>query len=169
MAALLLCAASAANAGSGQAIGKAVVVSQLSFLSVEDLEFGNILPSIAAGAVTVAPNGARTKTGGVTLVGGGLVQPARFAGKGSFNQTVLISLSAPSFILTRISGSETMILDTIVIGSTPTAILTTTPQGFLIGSPTGIFNFPVGGTLRVNANQVPGDYQGNLTITLNYQ
>jgi hypothetical protein len=168
-AALALCASSVGYASSGQAIGKAVIVSQLSFLSVEELEFGSILPSATAGTVVVAPNGARTKTGGVTLVGGSLVQPARFAGKGTFNQTVLISLSASSFTLTRVGGTQTMILNNIVIGSTPTAILTTSPRGFFIGNPTGIFNFPVGGTLNVNANQTPGDYRGNMTLILNYQ
>lgn len=159
----------ASNAASGPAEGKAVVVSALSFLAVEELEFGNILPSATAGTVTVAPDGARTRTGGVTLVGGGTVQPARFAGRGSLNQTVLISIAAPSFTLTRAGGTETMILDTITIGSTPTAVLTTTPRGFRITNGAGIFNFPVGGRLRVNANQVSGDYQGNLTVTLNYQ
>jgi spore coat protein U-like protein len=170
IAAIAACIAPTASyAASGQADGKVVVVSALSFLSVEELEFGSILPSAAAGTVTVAPDGSRSRTGGVTLVGGSPVQPARFAGRGSFNQTVLISLAAPSFTLTRQGGTETMILDTIVIGSTPTAVLTTSPRGFRIANATGIFNFPVGGRLRVNANQVPGDYQGNLTLTLNYQ
>lgn len=165
----LMCAgASAAYAAGSAAPAKAVVVSQLSFIAVEELEFGNILPSAAAGTVIVAPDGVRTRTGGVTLVGG-LVQPARFAGRGTFNQVVQISLAAPFFTLTRSGGTETMRLDTIVIGSTPTAVLTPTPGTFRITSPTGIFNFPIGGTLRVNTNQAPGDYSGNLTITLNYQ
>lgn len=147
---------------------KVAVVSRLSFINVEELEFGSILPGTTAGTVTVSPTGGRTKTGGVTLVGG-LVQPARFAGRGSLNQTVLISLNTSPATLTRISGTETMQLDTIVIGSTPTAVLTARPQSFRITSPTGIFNFPIGGTLRVNANQVPGDYAGTFALTLNYQ
>jgi hypothetical protein len=162
-----LCAAGSAHAASGNGIAKVVVVSQLSFLAVEELEFGNILPSGAAGTVVVAPDGARTRTGGVTLVGG-LVQPARFAGRGTAGQIVQVSLGSPFFMLTRGGGSETMRLDTIVIGSTPTAVLTPTPRTFVISSPTGIFNFPIGGTLRVNANQVPGDYAGFVTLTLNY-
>ncbi|MEK6636463.1 MAG: DUF4402 domain-containing protein [Pseudomonadota bacterium] len=149
-------------------LAKTVVVSRLSFLNTEGLEFGSLLAGTTAGTVIVSPTGVRTKTGGVTLVGG-LVQPARFAGRGSLNQTVLVSLTANNSTLRRVGGTETMTLDQLTIGSTPTAVLTTRPQSFRIGSPTGIFNFPIGGRLNVNANQVPGDYEGTFNVTLNYQ
>ncbi len=157
-----------AKAASASGLAKTVVVSRLSFLNAEELEFGNILAGTTAGTVIVGPDGVRTKTGGVTLVGG-LVQPARFAGRGTVNQTVLISLTASPSTLTRTGGTETMILDQLVIGSTPTAVLTTTPQAFRISSTTGIFNFPIGGRLNVGANQVPGDYVGTFNVTLEYQ
>jgi hypothetical protein len=161
-------ALTAAHAGTAPAIAKSVIVSRLSFLNAEELEFGSLLAGTTAGTVTVSPTGVRTATGGVTLVGG-LVQPARFAGQGSVNQTVLISLTTSPSTLQRVGGTETMMLDQLVIGSTPTAVLTTTPQAFRITSPTGIFNFPIGGRLSVNANQVPGDYVGTFAVTLNYQ
>jgi spore coat protein U-like protein len=158
-----------AQAQTTSARAKTVVVSRLAFLNAEELEFGNLLASrTAAGTVIVSPAGVRTATGGVTLVGG-LVQPARFAGRGTVNQTVLVSLTTASSTLRRVGGTETMLLDQLTIGSTPTAVLTTTPQSFRISSPTGIFNFPIGGRLNVNANQVPGDYTGTFTVTLNYQ
>lgn len=163
-----LAVAPGAHAAKRAALAKVVVVSRLSFLSVEELEFGSILPSAVAGTVTVSTGGVRSKTGGVTLVGG-LVQPARFAGRGTFNQVVLISLASSPSTLTRIGGTETMRLDTLTIGSSPTTVLTTSPQSFRIGTLTGIFNFPVGGRLSVNANQVPGDYAGTFAVTLNYQ
>jgi Domain of unknown function (DUF4402) len=174
---LALLLALVASLQSGQALAatkasdaKVVVVSALSFLTVQDLDFGDIVAAPTAGTVIVAPTGVRTKTGAVTLVtGSGNEQPARFAGRGTRLQTVLIKLQASPTTLTRISGTETMILDTLVIGSSPTVVLTTSPQAFTITSPTGIFNFPVGGTLHVNANQVPGDYLGTFTIDLQYQ
>lgn len=168
VAAALLCGAQPAYAKTGSAIAKAVIVSRLSFLNTEELEFGSLLPGTTAGTVTVAPGGGRSKTGGVTLVGG-LVQPSRFAGRGTVGQTVLISVNASPSVLTRIGGTETMQLDTLTIGSTPTVVLTTRPQSFTIANATGIFNFPVGGTLRVNARQAAGDYTGTYTLTLNYQ
>ena len=157
-----------AMAARKSAIAKVVVVSRLSFIAVEDLEFGSILPSASLGTVTVSPGNVRSKTGGVTLVGG-LVQPSRFAGYGTVNQIVLVSLGTTTTTIKRIGGTETMIVDTLTIGSTPTAVLTTTPQSFRISSPTGIFNFPIGARLNVKANQVPGDYSGTFTVTLNYQ
>lgn len=165
---LAIATASAAQAQSRSANAKTVVVSRLAFLNVEELEFGTLLAGTTAGTVTVSPAGVRTKTGGVTLVGG-LVQPARFAGRGTVNQTVLVSLSSNTSTLQRVGGTETMTLDQITIGSTPTAVLTIRPQAFRITSPTGIFNFPIGGRLSVNANQAPGDYVGTFSVTLNYQ
>ena len=46
--------------------------------------------------------------------------------------------------------------------------LSTSPTRFRITSPLGNYNFPVGATLEVGANQAPGDYSGTFTITLNY-
>jgi Domain of unknown function (DUF4402) len=61
-----------------------------------------------------------------------------------------------------------MRVHTFVMGSTPTAVLTTTPRRFRINSATGVFAFPVGATLDVAANQAPGKYTGTWSITLNY-
>lgn len=163
-----LAGGTSAQAAQRNALAKGVVVSALSFINVEELEFGSLLAGGTAGTVVVDPASVRTQTGGVTL-SGGLVQPARFAGRGTFNQIVAVSISATSYTLTRAGGGGTMTFDTLVIGSTPTAVLGPTPQTFRIASPTGIFNFPIGGTLRVAANQAPGDYSGTFTVTLNYQ
>ena len=168
IAAAAFACASPAGAAQRNALSKVVVVSALSFLNVEELEFGSMLAGATAGTVVVDPVGGRTRTGGVTLVGG-LVQPARFAGRGTFNQIVAVSISAATYTLTRAGGGGTMTLETLVIGSTPSAVLGPTPQTFRIASPTGIFNFPIGGTLRVAANQAPGDYAGTIVVTLNYQ
>lgn len=158
----------AAHAAPVTAEAKVVVVSQLSFLTVEDLEFGRMVRGTTAGTVTIAPDGTKTSTGGVTPVGGGH-QPARFAGKGSFNQFVQVSITATPITITRVGGGATMTVSNFVIGSTPTAPITTAPRTFRITSPTGIFNFPIGARLNVGANQMDGNYQGTFTIVLNYQ
>jgi Domain of unknown function (DUF4402) len=98
-----------------------------------------------------------------------LIQPSSFAGRGANNQSVQISLAANSIQLTRVGGTQKMTVDTFIIGSTPTAQLTTNPRVFTIASPTGIFTFPVGATLRVGANQAAGNYLGTFAITLVYQ
>ena len=55
------------------------------------------------------------------------------------------------------------------IGSTPTAVITTSPTRFRIASTNGQFNFPMGAQLAVGANQAAGTYSGTFSVTLNYQ
>jgi hypothetical protein len=142
------------------------VVTRLSFIQTEELNFGQIFASGTAGTIVLAPNGTRTRTGGVTLTGSDH-QPAVFAGFGQNNQRVQISLGSNSIFLT--GPGTRMRAHTFVIGSTPTAVLTTTPRVFRINSANGGFAFPVGASLDVNANQAPGTYRGTWSITLNYQ
>jgi Domain of unknown function (DUF4402) len=165
---VLLAASAPARAETEAGTAEAVVIKKLGFVQVDDLEFGKLFAGTTAGTVVVSPSGVRTTTGGVT-VAGGLVQPATFVGYGSFNQFVTISIDANTQIMTRVGGTQTMQFDTFVIGSTPSAPITTAPRTFRIGSATGIFRFPIGATLRVAANQVPGNYVGDFRITLNYQ
>jgi Domain of unknown function (DUF4402) len=166
--AVALGASTSAWAASASATGQAVMVSPLSFFVIDDLDFGRLLAGSTAGTVVMSPSGARTKTGGVTLSSGGTPQPVNFAGRGQLNQIVAISLATSPNRLTRVGGTQTMVLDTFVIGSTPTAPITTAPTQFRIAGTGGVFNFPLGATLRVGANQTPGDYVGTFRITLNY-
>lgn len=145
---------------------EAAVLRPLAFVRDEDLNFGLIIPGATAGVVRVFPNGTRTATGGVTLVGS-THQAARFSGLGSFNQQVLISVSANTIQLT--GPGAPMTVSQWEVGSTPTAILTTTPTRFRIAAANGVFNFPLGARLAVGANQAAGNYSGTFSITLNYQ
>ena len=168
IAALLIAPALAAPAlaqGGAQGEAEVIVLRPLSFFKVNDLHFGDIIPSASAGTVTIEPDGSRSRTGGVTLAGNG-GEPARFAGLGSFNRQVNISLGSNMIWIT--GPGTRMRVRNFEIGSTPTAILSTAPTRFRITSPLGNYNFPVGGTLEVGANQAPGDYSGTFTITVNY-
>lgn len=169
---LVLAAAAAATPAAAQAQAsssgrsEAIIIRPLSFFKVDDLEMGGIIPATStAGTVRLFPNGTRTATGGVVLVGN-THQAARFAGMGTVNQQVAISLQANSVLLT--GPGAPMRLRNFEIGSTPTTMLSTTPLRFRINSPTGAFIFPIGATLEVGANQAAGDYTGNFTIILNY-
>ena len=141
------------------------VVRPLSFVIDDNLDFGSLIPGTTAGTVTMDPTGTRTATNGIVLVGGGQ-SPATFSGQGTFNQRVDISLGANSILIT--GPGAPMRVRTFVIGSTPTAVLTTAPLRFRIAAANGIFTFPIGATLEVGANQAPGKYTGNWSITLNY-
>jgi hypothetical protein len=161
-----VCLSTPAYADVERAQSQVGVVTRLSFIQTEELSFGQIFASNASGTITVAPSGVRSRTGGVTLTGN-THHTAIFAGFGQPNQRVQISLGSNSIFLT--GPGTRMRAHTFVIGSTPTAVLTTTPRVFRIATPSGGFAFPVGATLDVNANQTPGTYRGTWTITLNYQ
>ena len=166
--ALLLAPAAASPAlaqTSTQGQADAIVLRPLSFFKVNDLDFGSIIASGSAGTVRLAPDGTRTRTGGATLAGNG-GEPASFAGLGTPNRQVNISLGSNTIWITG-PGPRMRVRD-FEIGSTPTAILSTTPTRFTIASALGNYNFPVGATLEVGANQTPGTYSGTFTITLNY-
>lgn len=163
---IALAFAGPAYAGTAPGSAEITIVRPLSFVIDDNLDFGAVIRGTTAGTVTVAPDGTRTRTGGVTLANGGGQKAASFAGQGEVNQRVDISVGATNIFLTG-PGAPMRVRD-FVIGSTPTAVLTTTPLRFTIAAPTGIFAFPVGATLDVGANQTPGQYTGNWTITLNY-
>ncbi|MGB7654365.1 MAG: DUF4402 domain-containing protein [Novosphingobium sp.] len=148
---------------------RAVIVANLSFFRVDDLDFGKIVAGTTAGTVVVSPTGTRTASGGVRLASSTTVKAAKFAGKGSFNQTLTIAVTSNTVTLNRVGGGDTMTMDTFIIGSTPAIQLTTTPKSFRIATTSGIFQFPVGATLRVKARQTPGTYTGTFTISLQYQ
>lgn len=148
---------------------RATVVRPLTLVKVNDLDFGDIVAGTTLGTVLVNPvNGTRTSTGGVTLASGN-GQPASFAGMGARGQRVSLRVSANTITLTRIGGTQTMTMNNFTINSSPASTLSTTPRNFVIAAPTGVFNFNVGATLRVGANQMPGKYRGQFTVTLIYQ
>jgi hypothetical protein len=155
-----------APAHAEQATAESVIVTRLSFVKADDLDMGYIIPSGQNGNVILAPNGNRTATNGITLVGA-QHQTAKFAGYGRVGQLVSVSLGANQIFLQ--GPGPQMRLRNFTIGSTPTAVLGTNPRIFTIASTSGAFQFPIGAELRVGANQPVGVYTGNWTITLNYQ
>jgi hypothetical protein len=170
-----LFAATPARAGQQSGTAKIVVVTALSLVKSADLEFGIIIPTAVAGTVVVSPLSVRTATGGAVLAGG-IFHAAEFNGRGARrNQQISISFGAsfgaPSILIRRSGGTETMVVDTFTLGAPPSASLAPVAGGnrFRIVPATAIFDFPVGATLRVGANQAPGNYTGTFTVTVDYR
>lgn len=168
--AMAACAtASPAFADASVVDAQVAVVQRGTFFKVEDLHFGIVLPGAAAGTVIVAPNSTRTSTGGVTLAGN-LHHAAEFAGRKPVggNSPVQISVGANTIQLTGPGAPMTVRL---FRGNTnPGTPFTTNPRNYQVqGQANGAFEVTVGATLDVNANQAPGLYTGNWTITLNFQ
>ncbi len=151
-----------------QGEAQAFLVTPLSFVKQDDLDFGHIIAGNTAGTITMNSAGTVTTTGGVIQVDG-TQQLARFWGFGTFLQTVLINADANAYILTRDGGTETMTMDQLLIGSQPPIIINTNPRRFRIVNPDGFFSFTIAGRLQVGANQPPGLYSGEFTIQLEYE
>lgn len=169
---LLACALSAGISAvstpvmANQANIETVVVTPLSFVKVDDLDMGYIIPSNVAGNVVLNPDGTRTANNGIVLIGA-QHQTAKFAGFGRARQRVSISFGANQIFLT--GPGPSMRLRNFTLGSTPTALFARNQRSFTILSSNGTFQFPVGAELRVGANQPVGVYTGTWTITANYQ
>lgn len=157
---------------------RAVVLTPLSLVKTGDLSFGRIAARATAGTVVVDST---TGACSYTVVSGiGPCTAATFAGRGVINGNVRIGLVSN----TNLTGpGQTMVLDTIKVSGLTGAVFigngNSNGQGlgltqgngnqrFRIGGIGGIFNFAIGGTLHVNANQAPGVYRGTVTVTVNY-
>lgn len=163
-----------------QAAARAVVVTPLSLIKVQDLSFGRIVPRPQPGTVTVDQvTGACVVTGPVLEVG--TCRYAQFAGMGTKNMNARITLTAS----TNLTGpGAPMVLDNITLGTNNTISfagntnangkgvgLTKGGNGerYSITTDSGIYVLNIGGRLNVNANQTPGTYTGSITISVQYQ
>lgn len=150
---------------------RTTIVPRLSLVKTSDLDFGQVMASsTAAGSVTVTPTGSRSAGGGATLAGG-VATAGEFAGAGTRNQIVIFSFGAPSVLLTRVNGPQTMTVDSFTMGPTTSGGLNQLGNSgrWRIVSNNGLFTLPIGATLRVGAAQTPGDYEGTFTLTAVYQ
>jgi len=150
-------------AATPQAKGKALILRPLSFVRVTDLDFGTVVSSSVAGTVTInATTGARTIAGGLTPMAVAPGSRGYFAGSGSGNQQVNITLS-PATVLTNTLTTDTIPVVTMALDNgqvTATRTINATTLAFDVG---------VGGTILVAANQADGDYVSNFNITADYQ
>lgn len=168
LAAAMLLAVPASAQDTETTEARAFLVTPLSFVKETDLDFGQIVPGDSDGTVFMNSAGTITTTNGITVLTG-TTQPARFWGYGQFNQRVLINVDANTYLLTREGGTETMLYDQVTIGSQPPILITTNPRRFRIANPDGYFAFTIAGRLQVAADQVPGNYKGEFTVTLEYE
>lgn len=158
---------------------RAVVLTPLTLLKTADLNFGRIVARPTAGTVTVdSTTGNCTATVVMAL---GPCSAAQFSGRGVLNTGVRIGLITN----TNLTGpGQTMVLDTITLsGMTGLTFQgggngngqgigliqgNGNQQRYRIIGVGGVFNFSIGGTLRVNANQTPGIYRGTVTVNVVY-
>ena len=139
------------------ATGRAIVLRPLTLLKVEDMDFGWLTVTAAGTAILNPVSGAVATTGGV-LAAGGDPLPALFAGAASRNTPVKIRIPNKPITLTRVGGTETMTVTDWTLDG---------PADRRVGV-TRAFDFRVGATLAVAANQADGLYTGEFTVEVQY-
>ena len=72
---------------------------------------------------------------------------------------VVIKAPNKATTLTRVGGTETMILDSWTISGNPKRVVASQEP----------YSFKIGGTLHVNAGQVEGTYEGTFQVDVQYQ
>lgn len=121
------------------------------------LSFGSFVAS-GGGAVTISTSGARSASGGVLLIPSSAGAAAQFTVSGDANATYTIQLPANDFVKLSGPGGDMLINDFV---SSPSGAGGQLSAG---GSQTLL----VGATLNVASGQVPGEYSGSFSVTVDY-
>lgn len=145
---------------------QAAVVTPLSFIQVEDLNFGQVMSGTSAGTVTISPTNVRSATGGALPVGNSH-QAGKFVGRGTQNQRITVQI-APT-VITLLGPGVPMTVTNLTIGTDGTLNQSGASRNYRIVPANGIFWFNVGGRLNINSNQAAGNYSGTFNATLIYE
>ena len=152
-------ASTTAEAATQTSNGRVRMVRPIIINLTRDLDFGSLVIATTAGRATVNPRtDARTRTGGVTLLGGGTPGAARFVVSGTPSRPVQVTLG-PRPTLTRSGGTETMTMTALTMNGGVNRTL----------NAAGTLDLRIGGTLAVAANQAAGIYAGTFTVTVDYR
>jgi spore coat protein U-like protein len=143
---------------SATANAKAEIVTPISILKTQDLDFGSIAASSVADQVTIAPNGTRTSGGNVILIAAFPGEQAVFNVSGDPNYAFNITLPGDNEV-TITNGSATMEVNSFVCNPTSPSSL----------DASGSATLNVGATLYVGANQDPGSYTGTFDVIVAYE
>ena len=119
-----------------------------------DLKFGNIIADADGGTVAISTTGAPTLTGINAPSVTGDRQQAQFTVTGFEGATYAVTLPGSA---TLSSGGNNMTVNSFVSNPSGTGVLTGGSQALNVGA-----------TLNVGANQAPGLYTGNFSVTVVY-
>ena len=140
-----------------QASSTVTITKPVAVRKLNDLNFAT-LAVWSAGTAVVNPNtDAMTTTGGV-VYSSGLAYAALFEAVSPVKSVVLIRIPNKAATLTRVGGTETMTVDTWTLNGSASRNVVARQT----------FEFKVGGTLRVNANQAEGLYVGTFNVDVQF-
>ncbi|GAA4031187.1 hypothetical protein GCM10022281_08380 [Sphingomonas rosea] len=143
---------------------QALIIQPATLQRVDDLSFGTIIATpTAVGSVTIdADDGSRAFTGtGLTLSSTDVGGRGRFLGNGNLNVDVPLNVSFPAYLSNVADRTKTV---------TFTGKLDAAANDLLVNTgATGVFYVGVGGKIDIAAGQMPGLYDGEVTLTAQFQ
>lgn len=140
-----------------QAKARALITRPAAIRNLRELDFAFLTVTTAGTAIVNPDTDAMTTTGGVLHVGG-TPFAALFEGVSPTRAVVIIRIPRNPATLTRIGGTETMTVSNWTMsGQSRRTVAAQEP-----------FDFKVGGTLNVRANQVEGTYVGSFEVEIQY-
>ena len=143
---------------SATATASANIIQPLEIVKTADLAFGNIASGTSEGTVVIATDGARTSTGGVTLIEAGNVSnAASFDVNGLADASFTIEVPA-SIVIETEGGADQMTVDNFVSSLGADSVLDANGEASL----------NVGATLNVSAQQAAGLYSGSFDVIVAY-
>jgi len=147
---------------SANAEARGVVLQPLTLTKEEDLDFGTVISTAAAGTVVIdADDGSRNVTGGVLAVPSYPGGRGLFTGNGTAGQDVNLTLNAPGLLISTTNPLDTITVNSMVLDSGNLLVRT-------IGATT-VFQVGVGGDFAIAANQPNGLYSAQFDLTADYQ
>ena len=134
------------------------ILHPINVIKRDDLDFGYVASGTSAGTIVIDPNtNLGTATGGAMMIGG-TPHAAAFIGAAGSSSVVNIKLPKQPITLTRAGGTQTM-----TVGNFTVEGLDKRTVARLVA-----FEFRVGATLNVGANQMEGTYTGTFDVTVQY-
>lgn len=149
--------AAQAQSASGDITASASVVRSLQILASSGLNFGTLSPSATAGTVVIDATGARSATGGVTLISTNTGGASSVTLSGT--PALSYSVGLPASVSLTADGGASMNLSDLTTNLTGNA-------GAIDANGSG--NFGIGGTLAVAAAQAVANYSGTFQVTLSW-
>lgn len=144
-------------AATQNATGTVEIIGGAKVRKLNDLNFA-WLSVTGAGTAVIDPNSDTMTTTGGVLLAGGLPYAALFEAVSPAKAVVIIRIPRNPILVTRVGGTQTMTVSNWTLsGSSRRNTVAHEP-----------FEFKVGGTLTVNANQAEGLYLGSFDIEVQY-
>ena len=144
-------------AASRNATARVFIAPPAQVRKLQDLNFALLYVTAAGTAVIDHNTDTMTTTGGVSF-GGWTPYAALFEGVAPVKGVVIVRIPKDPITLTRVGGTETMTVSNWTLSGN--AKRTVAAQE--------AFDFKVGGTLYVNANQAEGLYTGAFNVDVQY-